>query len=178
MTDALCKAILKESGKKIASSGEMDTLRDAQKQYDAALNALTMFNRGNAHKDWAAHKVDLVLAIKDGGNVRDLDAFTSEQFQQQYAVKSEAAREKMRQVCQEILPLCDRICEKFIVIATDFAQSAAAAELEAHTKFGIAHRPSALVVAFGKAAEYARNRCPKSMYAAYSPRQLLPYLEI
>jgi hypothetical protein len=178
MNDNLLKAILKDSGESIASGSDLRELKDAQKRYDIALDGVTQYNRDNAHKDWASHKDDLVKAIKDGGDFRNLPALTYDQFLAEYNVRQEAYRESLRKICQEILPLCDKICTRFMAIATEKAADMANAELKAHSKFGLTHKPSALCIAFGKAAEYARNRCPKSMYAAYGPKQLLPMLDI
>jgi hypothetical protein len=178
VTENLCKAILKESGETIASKSELAELRKAQADYEIALNGLMQYGRQAATEDWIAHRAAHVAEVREGGRLRDMDALTREQFELSYRIKSEACHEKMREVCQRVLPLADTICQRFQKIATKAAEKSAAEELFQHNRFGIAHKPSSLVVAFGKAAEFARARCPKSMYAAYSPRQLLPYLEI
>jgi hypothetical protein len=177
MNGELCKQILKDCGKTVASKSELDTLREVQKRFDAANAGMTTFNRHNAHAEWVGSKADLVNAVQTG-TVPQGQSRTLQDWENDYRQKTDACREAMRLLCTEALPLCMKIRDRFCAIASDYGAKALLAEKSAHDQFGIPHRPSPLVDAFSRAAQFAISCCPSAPASYYSPRTMLPYLDI
>jgi hypothetical protein len=177
MTEQILKAILMQSGKTIVSKSEMETLRQVQKDFEFAANGLTQYNRQAASEDWVRHKEEHVSEVRENGRLRELPALTRSEFESSYAIKSEAHREKQRQLCQSILPLATAISERFVKVAEAAAAEIAEKESKLHELYGIPREPSRLVIAFSKAALMAKARVPQSYYAAFGPKAMLPYLD-
>jgi hypothetical protein len=176
--EKLAQTILKESGKKIVSSGEMKFLCDKQREWKEARASGDYHTFAQSQADFMAHQRTMLEAVR-AGTIKQTYHRTNEDYRKEYAQKASTCYEQCRLIAQGVLPLAGEIAERFCDIAKKFADDARKSEQAEHERFGVPYTgPSALIVWFGKAADMVRARAQASPYQVASPEQILPYLDL
>lgn len=171
----MAKKIVADSGKKLASGAEIEALRKLQREFDTAQTSMNRHDIFAAFTAWDAHTSRLAKVARQGAPHVEV-ARSRESFEADFLAKNEAAKQAMRQICQEAVPLARGIAEKFASVANAAAAEAEKQEAARFQEWDLSYSPSQLVTTLRGLAEQARRRVPASEYAAVAPAGMVPYL--
>jgi hypothetical protein len=171
----MAKKIVADAGKKLATAAELETLRTLQAEFARAQVSMAAHDIFAAFTAWESHNTRLA-AVARRGAVHTEPARTREDYERDFLGKNEAAKQAMRQVCQEAVPVARSLVEKFASLANAAAVEAEKQEAARFAEWSLPYAASALVTSLRGVADSARRRVPSNEYAAVAPQAMLPYL--
>jgi hypothetical protein len=177
MSMNLFERVAKEAGQKLASEADVKVLKKLQADWERARETISGTGVDSAFNCWANEQRNAALAAK-AGKLHEFRTHSREEMEQDFLRRGESAREHMRTITAEAVPICRRAAEKFAETAHEVAARIEKAEAAAHADFGVSYSPSGLTIALRQLPDRARRMVPTSEYAQSSPASMVPFLNI
>ena len=171
------QVVADEAGAKLVSKEDLAELKRLQSEWGKASRTAAGCGIDSAFNAYLDHQTKLALSVR-AGKLHDNQARSREDFEEDYLRRGDAAKQVMRELTAEAVPLCRKVAEAFAKAAQDVIGRVEKMEADQFNKYGLSYQPSALVLALRRLPDMARARIPNGGYATVSPEQMLPFLVI
>ena len=175
-------AIVEEAGKTLISPEDLETLRQHQRNHDAARERINSHCDPDAKRAWTQQSAELTRGMGTGEYKGDGDAWSLQDFMEDYEEIRNASKQQQVQITEACLPIAEKAGNKFAAVARKLADQVEATEKSIADRFGVPFSPSQAVQRIRACADVAVSTIAHRKAAPYpsniSPKYICPYLDI
>src|SRR5437867_2849782 len=114
----LFQIVAAESGAKLVNKDELIELRHLQAEWQKASDTAKDCGVDNAYCAFIGEREKLTKAVRSG-EIHDFHPRSREEWEEIFLRRGDAAKEALRQLCREAVPLARKVAEKFSEAAKD-----------------------------------------------------------